>query len=54
MAQLFSRGSDLAEWSEVQSGQGAVEHVPHCSQQLQAGKHLIKEVRERLLQGERL
>lgn len=52
MAQLFSRGSDLAEWREMQSGQGAVEHIPHCSQQPQAGKHLVEEVRERLLQAE--
>lgn len=52
MAQLFRGGSDLAERREVQSCQCTVEHIPHCSQQLEAGKHLVKEVREWLLQGE--
>lgn len=37
----------------MQSCQCAVEHVPHCSQQLEAGKHLVKEVREGLLGRER-
>lgn len=46
---LFGGGSDLAERREVQSRQRAVEHVPHCSQQLEAGKHLVKKVREWLL-----
>lgn len=50
---LFKSGSDLAERREVQGCQGAVEHVPHCSQQLEAGKHLVKEMREWLLQGEK-
>lgn len=45
-------GSDLAERREVQCRQGMVEHISHCSQQLEAGKHLVKEVREGLLQGE--
>lgn len=53
MEQLFRGGSDLAERREVQRCQCTVEHVPHCSQQLEAGKHLLKEMRERLLQGER-
>lgn len=52
VARLFSGGSDLAERREVQSRQRAVEHIPHCSQQPEAGKHLVKEVREWLLQGE--
>lgn len=30
-----------------------MEHIPHCSQQLEASKHLVKEMRDRLLQGER-
>lgn len=33
----------------MQSRQRAVECVPHCSQQLEAGKHLVKKVREWLL-----
>ena len=32
----------------MQSRQGTMEHVPHCSQQPEASKHLVKEVRERL------
>lgn len=53
VAQLLGGGSDLAERREVQSRQRAVEHIPHRFQQPEAGKHLVKEVRERLLQGER-
>lgn len=49
---LLGGGSDLAERREVQRRQGTVEHVSHCSQQLEAGEHLVKEVREGLLQGE--
>lgn len=52
MVPLLRGGSDLAERREVQSRQGTVEQVSHCSQQLEAGKHLVKEVREGLLQGE--
>lgn len=37
----------------MQGCQCAVEHIPHCSQQLEAGKHLVKEMREWLLQGEK-
>lgn len=37
----------------MQSRQRAVEHVPHCSQQLEASKHLVKKVREWLLWGEK-
>lgn len=37
----------------MQSRQGTMEHVPHCSQQPEASKHLVEEVRERLLQGGR-
>lgn len=36
----------------MQRRQGTVEHISHCSQQLEAGEHLVKEVREGLLQGE--
>lgn len=50
---LWQQSSDLAERREVQSCQGTMEHVPHCSQQLEASKHLVKEMREWLLQGER-
>lgn len=37
----------------MQGCQCTVEHIPHCFQQLETGKHLVKEMREWLLQGER-
>lgn len=36
----------------MQGCQCAVEHIPHCSQQLETCKHLVKEMREWLLQEE--
>lgn len=46
MVQLFRGGLDLAERREMQGCQSTVEHIPHCSQQLEACKHLVKEMRE--------
>lgn len=34
----------------MQGCQGTVEHVPHCSQQMEASKHLVKEMRKWLPQ----